>query len=646
MQGLLFIVLGFLLVLSPQAMAQDAVTLAADFESVALGPHLAVAEDAEGHLTLADILQKSEAFQPAFSSIPLYSFSKSAYWFRFELQNREDKDRPLYLQIGCSWLDSMVLYTPQEQGGWSQEHMGDMHPYSERKIQSILPTFSVQVPAGSRLTYYLRVQTSDAFIMPIFLRSEVAHYAHERRKEYLSGVLFGLIGVMFVFNLIVYVFSRDRAYLIYSINLLAWFFLFFTLDGYAFAWLWPQSDWWTNRAYVLSIAMSTIWGTLFAKEFLKTREIVPHIDASLNIWLGSQILLALGVFVLPYDWVIVIACVCTVIFCILVPIVALAVLRRGFHPALYYISSWIFPSFAAFYYLAVIFGFIAATGINIHILHVGIAMEVIMLSVALGDRMRQLTQEKKDLQQGLEVARVVQESFLFKDIRSPRVCADFIYRPSDALGGDWFACMEREDQGKLFICLGDVTGHGIATSLITGSAAGSFQTAVMALAPELSLEAAAESLARQLNDTILRIGTRQNAMMTATLLVIDLRSLEGIYLNAGHVNIFIKSHESVHAQIRRGSILGLSSSPKFSPVHLHLKDGDIIILYSDGLVENQNTENPPLNPKRLTKLIEASPDLQTLKSGILELAEKNFSNSHHQDDATVLMIQLLDKTAS
>ncbi len=112
------------------------------------------------------------------------------------------------------------------------------------------------------------------------------------------------------------------------------------------------------------------------------------------------------------------------------------------------------------------------------------------------------------------------------------------------------------------------------------------------------------------------------------------------------MNIFIKSQESVQAQIRRGSILGLSSSPKFSPVHLRLTEGDIIILYSDGLVENQSTENPPLNPKRLTKLIEASPDLRTLKSGILEFAEKSFSGSHHQDDATVLMIQLLDKTAS
>lgn len=643
MRILLCIIMGIML--ASNAWAQRGLVITDAYQSQILSSYLDVSEDVDGTRTLADMLQ-ADAFQPVTMDIPLYSFSKSAYWFRFSLENPSSADKTLFLQVGCSWLDSLTLYRPLADGSWSREELGDTLPHSDRKIPSILPTFKIQLAARSQQIYLLRVQTSDAFIMPLFLRSEDAHYAHERLKEYMSGALFGLIGVMFFFNLIVFIFSKDTAYLTYSVNLLAWFFLFFTLDGYAFAWLWPQSDWWTNRSYVLAIFMSMIWGTLFAKKFLKTREMIPGINRQINIWLASQYLLTLGTFLLPYAWMIIIACVCSVFFSLMIPLIALLVLRRGFYPARFYLCSWIFPTFTAFYYLSIVFGAIPANSTNIYILHVGIAMEVIMLSVALGDRMRKLTQEKKDLQHGLEVARVVQESFLLQDIRSSLIETDFIYRPADALGGDWFACIEREDQQRLFICLGDVTGHGIATSLITGSAAGSFQTAVLGLPAQLTLDQSVQTLAQQLNDTILRIGSRQNAMMTCTLLVIDLLSLDCRYLNAGHVNIFVKSPERVHAHLRRGSVLGFSSTPKFNPVPIRLSEGDIIILYSDGLTENNNRQDHLLNPKRLTHLIEVCPDLPTLKAGLLHYTDSKAWQSGQRDDSTVLMLKLGGKKSA
>ncbi|WP_141734054.1 7TM diverse intracellular signaling domain-containing protein [Oligoflexus tunisiensis] len=636
------LILAFMLGLATEARAERVLSISEGFREQSLGSYLDVFEDPDGSLEIHDVAKQPMSFQPLPGAIPVYSFTDSAYWFRLVLHNPDAQDKKLFLQSGCSWLDSVTLYRP-DGGSWSREEVGDLLPHNERQIRSILPTFQINLPAHEQAVYYLRVQTTDAFIMPVFLRAEEAHYEHERHKEYMSGVLFGLIGVMFIFNLIVYIFSRDLAYLIYSINLLAWFSLFFTLDGYAFAWLWPQSDWWTNRVYVLSIIMSTVWGTLFAKEFLRTYEIVPRVDRLINLWLASQIMLTLGTFIFAYTWVLLLACLSALFFCLMIPPVAFMVLRRGFRPARYYLCSWIFPAYTACHYLLIIFGVIPANGTNIYILHAGIALEVIMLSVALGDRMRQLTQERKDLQHGLEVARVVQESFLLKDIRTSTMEMDFIYRPSDALGGDWFACMEREDQQRLYVCLGDVTGHGIATSLITGSAAGSFQTAVLSLPSQQTLEKAAETLATQLNETILRVGTKQNAMMTCTLLVIDLVTLDCLYLNAGHVNVFVKSADVVHVYLRRGSILGFNRMPIFQPIHVPLSPGDIIILYSDGLVENQSEKAQALTPRTLTHLIRKSANIEDLKTDLARYMDQSGSQGQPHDDATVLMLRILSR---
>ncbi|HYX34695.1 MAG TPA: PP2C family protein-serine/threonine phosphatase [Oligoflexus sp.] len=199
--------------------------------------------------------------------------------------------------------------------------------------------------------------------------------------------------------------------------------------------------------------------------------------------------------------------------------------------------------------------------------------------------------------------------------------------------------MERDDQQRLYVCLGDVTGHGIATSLITGSAAGSFQTAVMGLAHDLSMEAALQSLARQLNDTILRVGARQNAMMTCTLLVIDLVTLTCAYLNAGHVNIFVKSGPTVQAHLRRGSVLGFTTQPSFQTIHVPLQADDMIILYSDGLVENGSRSSHSLNPKSLERLIAAGKGLHGLKKDILQYTDHPDWQGKQQDDSTVLMLK-------
>jgi serine phosphatase RsbU (regulator of sigma subunit) len=632
------IILVLLLGLESELKAQPFLTIKDDFKSEMLGSFLAVLEDPEGSRSIHDIAKNEANFHPVKGEIPLYSFSPSAYWFRFVLNNTEPHEKQLFLQIGCAWLDLITLYRPLGDQEWSREDIGDTLPYDQRKIRSVLPTFALTLPAGSQQVFYLRVQTADAFIMPAFLRSQVAHYEHESLKEYMSGVLFGLIGVMCIFNLIVYIFSRDLAYLLYAINLMAWFSLFFTLDGYAFAWLWQKSGWWTNLAYVYSILMSTIWGTLFAKEFLRTKEKIPRINRVINLWLLTQILLVLVSPLIPYSLALILACVSTVFFCMGVPATALLVMRQGFRPARYYFCSWVFPACSAFYYLAIIFGVFSANGINIYSLHLGIALEVILLSVALGDRMRQLTEERQDLQQGLEVARVVQESFLLKEISSTQVDLDFIYRPSEALGGDWFACIEREDQQRLYVCFGDVTGHGIATSLITGSAAGSFQTAVLALPDHFDLPQSALTLAHQLNETILRLGARQDTMMTCALLVIDLAHLDCLYLNAGHVNIFVKSADTVQPYLRRGSALGFSRDPQFHPLHLRLSPDDILILYSDGLVENRSHKIQNLSLRRLTRIIQNAGDMNQLKSALTAYTDHTgWQNSQH-DDSTVLML--------
>ncbi|MFW7381449.1 MAG: 7TM diverse intracellular signaling domain-containing protein [Oligoflexus sp.] len=632
---LLFLILN---VLNTSIGYSKPISIDADFQSELIGNSLKFLVDDSQKMSLQEVLQLDDSFAPHHGPVPLFSFSRSAYWFRIDLENVQDIDTVLFLQSACAWTDSLQLYSPNVDGSWKMEEIGDMFSFNSRRVPSILPSFRVDLGARSSVSLYLRAQTEDAFILPLFLKTERKFYIDERYKEYFFGVFFGLVGVMCLYNLSVFIFSRDRAYIIYTINTFAWFFLLFCLDGYAYAWLWPDNSWWVSRSYVIGVTMSTIWGTLFAKEFLKTKIILPKFNRFINIWLISQIILTICTFILPYHYMMLTAAISGSMFIFIISMTSILSLKKGFHLARYYLASWVFPSAGTLVYMAIIFGLIPANGLNIYILHAGIAMEIIMLSVAMGDRMRQISRDKRDLQVSIETARIVQESFLLQDFRSAFIGMEYWYEPSETLGGDWFACIESHDNKRLYICIGDVTGHGIATSLITGAAAGSFRTAAYSMATNSDLLDAAEKLIKQLNSTVKEMGARQNALMTLALVVVDLQSFEAVYLNAGHVNIFVKSKSDVHSHLKRGSLLGLNENPVFGTKRFQIAKDDLLIMYSDGVIENSIRHKEHLSQSRLKTIIDSSQNEKHLIDSVRTQFSKAKESHSPQDDSTLIVI--------
>jgi serine phosphatase RsbU (regulator of sigma subunit) len=121
--------------------------------------------------------------------------------------------------------------------------------------------------------------------------------------------------------------------------------------------------------------------------------------------------------------------------------------------------------------------------------------------------------------------------------------------------------------------------------------------------------------------------------------VVDLETLEAVYLNAGHVYIFIKTPAKVRATLRRGSPLGVSKRPRFGIQSINLSEACSLILYSDGLIENQ------LAPDRwltLNELVTTIKDCNSDQQFLASLREQ-FMASQNQawdDDCTVLTVHL------
>ena len=187
--------------------------------------------------------------------------------------------------------------------------------------------------------------------------------------------------------------------------------------------------------------------------------------------------------------------------------------------------------------------------------------------------------------------------------------------------------------------IGDVNGHGIASALVTGSAAGAAAAVFdQQLHQNLDPEKTLEFMAHSMNTAIKATGNKSGRLMSMAFVSLNTISGDVHYLNAGHFPVFIKRSNGVEVLVGPGSFLG-SQNPKFYSQKSVLSAGDMICLFTDGFEENKVAQGRPLNIRRMKKLIETSATLGELSDRLKDHAN-HFIDDPHTDDSAFLLVQL------
>ncbi|MFW7379874.1 MAG: 7TM diverse intracellular signaling domain-containing protein [Oligoflexus sp.] len=611
------------------------------FEESSLAPYIQYLRDSSGELSLSQVIERFDQFQRHDQKVLNFYYDPAVFWLKIELDNKMPQDRELILQLFVPWIDRFSLY--QASTNWTlRAEIGDRVNYNARKIKTTQPSIDFRLPASAKETLLIRVQSDDAVLLPLQLKSPFKFAKDNRRKEWLNGAFFGLLGVMVFSNLIIYFFSRLKSYLFYTLNVLAWFSMFFTFDGYAFAWLWPESPIWANRAVSFTTCISLFFGTVFTQSFLDSAKLLPRYHKVLVVWSIITLLLALSSLLIPYYLSVRIT---ASLGCLFGPINVLAgalALRAGNHLARYYLVSWIFLAIFSILYVFSLSGLIPSNAFSMFFLHAGIAIEVIMLSLALGARLRFVEKESNSMQISLETAQIIHDSFMLKDINDPRLEIHSWNQPSELLGGDCFACFKDREQDFAYIMIGDVTGHGVATSLLSAVVIGALETTLEHISDHSKgLQDRVETIAQQLNLVVMKFGKQSRSLMTMTIIGLDLEKHQAIYLNAGHIAIFHKSDGITKAITAPGTPLGLRLDPEFGIRRLNFQAGDYFLLYTDGLIDQENHHMSEASHKSLQKIMQEQENGSLVIEEIKSKFHRNLDKKDARliDDCTALSIE-------
>ena len=380
-------------------------------EQIFLGPYIEYFEDSKSRFSINQIASPGFAanFKSCTRTSPGFGFTSSAFWFRFSLRNTTSQTITRFLEIEYPLLDYIDLYVPDGKGGFQVFKEGDRQNFSKRPIRYRNFVFVLDLPPQSTKTYYLRVKTSSSLNLPARLYTQAGFMDKIENEETALGIYFGILFAMLAYNLILFFTIRESVYLYYVLFVIFYFLFQLDLTGVAFKYLWPNNIYWANESLPFFIFVAYMFGTIFTRQIINAKSYAPLLDKILAAFMVLSLVCAALCLLVPYE--ISIKAATLVTMTVVVHILAgFLCFFRGYRPARYYASAWSVSMAGAAIYAFKSFGLLPNNFITVWGIQIGSAWEVILLSMALSDRLSLLQKEKDAIQ--AEYTRKLEEANL------------------------------------------------------------------------------------------------------------------------------------------------------------------------------------------------------------------------------------------
>ena len=252
------------------------------------------------------------------------------------------------------------------------------------------------------------------------------------------------------------------------------------------------------------------------------------------------------------------------------------------------------------------------------------------------------TKERATLEKEMEVARLIQESLLpesrLVDVGFFRFIGYF--KSASICGGDWWN-FSLISGGRLLLVVGDVTGHGVSSAMITAAAKSCCDTLRNVTDGELTVT----FLLEELNKTIYEAANRR-FVMTFFATVIDPSTRTITYSNAGHNFPLLfraqreEGGEEIVPLVTRGNRLGDVMDSRFVEKSTAYGPGDILVWYTDGLTEGLGQDGRPFGERRLRRGVAALRDAEAdvILDKVIADARGFFTDFERPEDDITLVV--------
>ncbi len=402
---------------SQHLLTHQPLALLPGFKKLQPAEHIYIFRDSSETRKIEDIIHLPDsAFSLQSQQTPNYGLDNQGhFWLKSTLLSPQEQE--LFVEMAFPTLREVSFFVVVNGQVQQEHHTGFRFPFKQRPVDTNNFVFPVPLQANQPVDIYLRLAADGPMIAPIIFWEEQPLTKNILHSHSIMAMYLGLVIALSIYNLILYFNIRDSAYLFYTLHLVCICWFQASMMGYTAMYLWPEKSsylLYLEPPIISSLSIAIIFQ--FTRRFLRIEKISQPLDRLLTLGTFGALAFIGLVLTLPLKMVIVTmftgfaVCVLVLIF------TGIFAFRKGIRSARYFLLGWGILIAGAviqnkMYQNGLPFNFFTMQAVLF-----ASAVEAILMSIALADRINLMRQEKsrahKDALENAEQSSNLKDQFL------------------------------------------------------------------------------------------------------------------------------------------------------------------------------------------------------------------------------------------
>jgi phosphoserine phosphatase RsbU/P len=253
-----------------------------------------------------------------------------------------------------------------------------------------------------------------------------------------------------------------------------------------------------------------------------------------------------------------------------------------------------------------------------------------------------VAKEKERLESELAIAREVQNQLFPKDVPFTRTLElKGVCNPARMVSGDYYDFMALSESSLAF-AIGDVAGKGISAALLMATIQSTMRTQLSSTNGAGPAHFSTAKLVANLNRQLFAT-TAPEKYATFYFAIYDDLTHALSYTNAGHLAPILLRAGGITTLDSTGTVVGAFPVARYGEKTIELRQGDMLVAYTDGIVEPENAYGEMFGDERLKDLLVkyAKVDSSEIIARTMEAVNQWTGAGELQDDMTMLVARRL-----
>jgi len=379
----------------------ETVTLTDELGKYPLGLHLEMLVDPSGQLTIEQVSSSAydEQFIPSQVEVPNLGFTNSPYWVRFRAKDNTQQPKQWRLEMSFTLMQQISFYLPRIDGsGFRVKQTGFFEPFHTREVA--YQTFVFKLPLRPKVeqTIYLRFDSGgDSMTLPLTIWSLEEFAQKSQIEQLLAGIFYGVLLIMIGYNTFLLLSLREKSYLYYVLFVIGFLVHELSYRGFASQYLWPNQDW-SGFADLFSLSLALISALKFTTIFLETKDRVPKLHKIITLWLLLWGLLTILIPFFSYGFIIQQMEPLILLSFLTMLVTGFVIWRQGHYEVRYFLLAWLMFMITVIMADLTRLGLLPSNMLTEYGYQMGGILLVLLLSLALADRINIFKTEKEKAQ--------------------------------------------------------------------------------------------------------------------------------------------------------------------------------------------------------------------------------------------------------